>query len=281
MAVVSLACATARAQEWPGQLSAAWREPLLPGALDQARREAGPTGSPSGRDSRFRLFRMTPGYLSDPVGLDDSDGTGYDPGALAEGPSFGRVQVTLGADNPFFDFRRAGDPGGVGFYRLYTQYQVLEAGRTGCTLGLQAVAPAGLEGDGVADGPTVFSPNLGWFYDLGGGMGLHGFLGKHVRAAGGWTDGWSRHTEYGVAFHRAIPWLDDEGAHTMFLFVEALGHRSSERQPDPGRAGVWEVLPGLHWRMSETWWLTGGYLMPVGPARSDAGRWQLTCSWQF
>ena len=41
--------------------------------------------------------------------------------------------------------RRPGDPGGIGFYKWYSQLQVLDTGKSGVTLGFQAVMPAGLE----------------------------------------------------------------------------------------------------------------------------------------
>src|SRR5207247_1549893 len=83
-------------------------------------------GSPS-RPDRFQLFRMPAGFPTNPVGLDSDDND--PPGELesANAPSFpgeDRLQLILGQDNPFFDFRYRGDPGGVGYYRLHTQYQL-------------------------------------------------------------------------------------------------------------------------------------------------------------
>ena len=72
--------------------------------------------SPPSRPDRFQLFRMPVGFLTNPVGLDSDDDD--PPGDLesATAPSFpgeDRLQLILGQDNPFFDFRYPGDPGGV------------------------------------------------------------------------------------------------------------------------------------------------------------------------
>ena len=64
-----------------------------------------------------------------------------------------------------------GDPGGVGYFRVQSQLQFLDTGKTGCTIGLRAATPAGVEYDGLQDGPTFVAPNLAWHYDLGDGAG--------------------------------------------------------------------------------------------------------------
>jgi hypothetical protein len=34
--------------------------------------------------------------------------------------------------------------------------------------------------------------------------------------------------------------------------------------------------------MGESWWLSGGVLVPVGPTRyGSMGQWHLACSWQY
>src|SRR5437016_3285400 len=76
------------------------------------------------RTHRIRLPGFQPGFISDPVGLNSDDfgpapdplGRGEPPPASETGPDW--VGLSMGADNPFFDFRRAGDPGGVGYYRV-------------------------------------------------------------------------------------------------------------------------------------------------------------------
>src|SRR5262249_51833873 len=134
----------------------------------------------------------------------------------ADGP--GKVQVVAGNDNPYLDFRRPGDPGGVGYFRIHSQVQFLDAGMMGCALGLRAATPAGLEFDGIRDGPTVVAPNLAWFFELGDGAALHCFVGKSVRAGSGWTDNLGRRVEYGLAMHHPVPLLDGSDNRNLFLF---------------------------------------------------------------
>ena len=90
-------------------------------------------------NNRFQLFGITPGFLSDPVGLTDPN----DPSTPADDSGPDWLEVTAGNDNPFFDLRSPGDPGGVGFYKLHTQVQLFDSPHTGCTVAVQAVTPAG------------------------------------------------------------------------------------------------------------------------------------------
>jgi hypothetical protein len=229
---------------------------------------------------------MPTGFPSQPIGLDDND-----PPTIPDEPTLptemdagpGHMQVAVGYDNPYFDFRRRSDPGGVGYYRFYSQMQCFDLGRGGCSVGLQAVSPAGLESDGVANGPTYFSPNIAWYHEFGDGSGLDGFVGKQVRAGSGWSGGLhrSRSLDYGLAFHRPLPCLDGSDSQNLFWFVEGLGRVRPDAVQDSSRGAFWEVLPGIHWRLSDSWWLSGGVVFPVGTSRSDAGLWQFTCSWQF
>src|SRR5437763_1802148 len=83
--------------------------------LDPVSAGGTPIASPF-RTHRIRLFRMAPGFLSDPVGLDGDDSLPGDPpqpaALLADtdsGP--GWLQLAVGNDNPYFDFRQPGDPG--------------------------------------------------------------------------------------------------------------------------------------------------------------------------
>jgi hypothetical protein len=265
-----------------------WREPLLPGSLNAMRLRcmtASDTSSNSGRENAVRLFRMTTGYLSGSVAAIDMDAAPsvYDqtglPSDAADGPN--RLSVIMGNDNPYLDFRRPGDPGGVGYLRVQSQLQFLDTGRTGCTIGLRAATPAGLEYDGLQNGPTFVAPNLAWFYDLGDGVGLHGFVGKNVRAAGDWTDTFGRNVEYGFAMHRPMPTADGGMSRNLFLFIQALGRLRPDFLSDARRPAVWDVVPGLHYRLNDNWWMSGGVIVPVGTSRSDLGTWQVTCSWQF
>ena len=60
----------------------------------------------------------------------------------------------------------------------------------------------------------------------------------------------------------------------------ALGLLPTEREG--GRSPSWEVLPGLHYKLSDNWWITGGLIVPVGKTLSEAPQlWRVTCSLQF
>jgi hypothetical protein len=239
---------------------------------------------PPTRTPHIRLPRMPSTTLGDPLGLIDDGDPLADPDApitanAAGGDGF-PVQVSMGTDNPFFDFRRRGAPGGVGYYKVQTQYQFLDTGRTGCTFSFQAVRPAGIESNGVNDGPSFVSPALTVFHDLGDGTALHGFVGKDVRANSTWRDGVvDGGLKYGVAVQQPFPGLTPDPTRGLFFFVEAQGYWSDR---DQGTFHSWEVVPGLHYRLSDTWWMSGGVLVPVGPTRyGSSGNWHLSCSWQF
>jgi hypothetical protein len=230
-----------------------------------------------------------PGFLSDPVGLDDDpslspDGT---PLKADDGPNW--IEVAVGSDNQYFDVRFPGDPGGIGYTRLHSQLQVLDLPATSCAIGLQAVTPAGAEQGGLEDGLTVVSPGFSLFHALQDGTAFQGFVSKDLRvvsaanltdtlAHGGQLD---RSLQYGMAVQRPVlPEMD-----SLFLFVEALGRY----RYDPTIAGsaaatapTMEVLPGMHLKMSDSWWLSGGLILPVNQPRPvDSHLWQITCSFQF
>src|SRR5215472_14292548 len=96
-----LSWGTALAQDLPRSTGDYWREPLLPGCLDALRLRCVPTSdnsAPVNRDN-VRLFRMTTGYLADPVGVVDTDppqvlDQASPPASDGDGPS--RMQVTAG-----------------------------------------------------------------------------------------------------------------------------------------------------------------------------------------
>jgi hypothetical protein len=233
------------------------------------------------RPDRFALFRMPAGFLTTPVGLDSDDD---DPTASLDSPPApgdDRVQVLLGQDNPFFDFRYRGDPGGPGYYRLHAQYQLLDSNTSGLCLGLRAVTPAGLESDGVAQGWTVLSPALAWYQDLGGNTIIHGFIGKNVHATSNWTDSLERSVNYGLAVQQPVPGTIPTSNCSLHMFVEALGRQRSNPDLVDRPTSTFEMLPGIHWQMGENWWLQGGVLLPLGANRLDPGLWQITCSWRF
>jgi hypothetical protein len=271
-----------RADEWID-----WdRKPVWP-------REFDPDGtaltspSPASRPGRIRLFRIQPGFLGDPLGLIDTDdpadplGTRKD----ADGPDW--LQVSIGPDNPFLDVRRPGDPGGAGYYKVYTQVQLFETVRTGCAFGVQAVTPAGREWDGIQDGPTVVSPALSVFHTLADGTAFQGFVGKHVHLNPRWSGQLNQSVQYGMAVQRPLFPVTSERESNLYIFVETLGRYRYETdtatRPDAGNrpAALWEVLPGLHWRCNENLWISGGLILPVNAAPLDARLWQVTCSFRF
>jgi hypothetical protein len=187
----------------------------------------------------------------------------------------------MGSDNPYFDFRRPGDPGGVGFYRVNTQVQFFDSSSTGCSLGMQAVTPAGLQAAGIDTGPTVVSPAFSLFHVLEDGTAVQGFVGKNVPLmnAGTAPRPLRRNLEYGVALQRPLATTGPDPLRNLYFYVGALGE--TRFQKEGVRPVTWEVLPGLHWKVAENWWMSGGVLLPVGPSRADSGLWQFTCSFQF
>ena len=204
------------------------------------------------------------------------------PGASAEtndGP--GWIQFGMGADNPFFDLRRPGDPGGIGYYRLNTQVALLDSATTSCSFGIQAVAPGGIQFAGVPDGPTVLSPAFSVFHAINDRLVLQGFVSKNVPISNG--DGaplLQRNLQYGLAVQRPLVAAGPEGLRNFFLSVGALGKLNPDRdsfKPLPS----YDVLPGLQWHVNDNWWLSSAVLVPVGPVRSAPGQWQLTCSLRF
>jgi hypothetical protein len=248
----------------------------VPPALNQAR--------------RIRLFRIAPGFLSDPVGIQDDDSMAS---ILGLPPSNGSalppqtddgldwIQFGMGTDNPYFEMRRPGDPGGVGYYRMNTQVQLLDSRTTACTLGLQAVTPAGIQFAGVPDGPTVVSPAFSVFHAVNDRLAIQGFVAKNVaiRDADG-TGLLQRNVQYGLAVQRPILANGPEGLRSLFLSVGALGQIRPEGDSFRLMPSC-DVLPGLYWHVNDSWWVSSGLLLPVGPSHTSANQWQLTCSFQF
>jgi len=283
--VLTLACGFsdfAFGQAVPNDFDILRQEPVLPRDLG-----LGPTSTqPSAfsRISRVRLFSMPTAAPLSAVDV-ESDVDPFPAGAgcapNSDAADEGRVQLAMVAQNPFFDFRRSGDPGGVGYYKLYSQWLLFDTPNTGVSLGLQAVTPAGLEANGLPDGPTYLSPHLAWFYEVAPGTALQGFVGKNVRAREGWSDAPIRGVRYGLALQSPFPGLASDSSSAVHVFLEALGRYRFEGDPSL-RTGVnWQLIPGIHWRMAENWWLAGGMLMPLTIPRADSRLWQITCSWQF
>jgi hypothetical protein len=251
---------------------------------------ASSSGPPPSNPQRIRLFRISPGFISDPVGLQDVDDS--PPGSVPvdtpaptpdSGPDW--IQVAMGTDNPYFDFRQRGDPGGLGFYRLNTQLQLVDTRTTSCALCLQAVSPAGIQYCGVQDGPTVFSPQLGWFCALNDTTAIQGYIGKHMLVnSTGTCPLLQRNLQYGLAVQRSLASLGAEPLRNFYVYMGALGQYRPERNESSGGVALWQMLPGVHWRLADNVWVSGGVILPVGPSRADTATalpWQLTCSFQF
>jgi hypothetical protein len=229
------------------------------------------------RSHRIQLFGIVPGFLSDPVGLADPT----DAPSPAEDAAPDWLQVTAGNDNPFFDLRSPGDPGGVGFYKLHTQVQLFDSPNTGCAIAVQAVTPAGRESDGVDDGSTVVSPALSLFHSLDDGTAIQGFVGKNVNVSSHWSGQLNQSVRYGMAVQRPLLPAGPNGDANFYVFLEALGHYRYDSVANPGPLNNVDVLPGVHYRLAPNWWMSGGLVVPVTTARTDANRWQITCSFQF
>jgi hypothetical protein len=272
----SLLIVLAAPRQSPGQIPTQttndiWQAPPL--KSDLASSLASGTMAPEmptvGRSPRILMFGMLPGFLSDPIGMSSSDDDNSDslsgPGDPA-GSGMNRMLLSIGNHNPYFDLRRPGDPGGVGYTRLHSQMQLLDLPGTSVSFGIQGWTPAGAESGGVSNGPTTIAPGLGIFQELGNGAALHGYVGQNFR------DGTSKDgpLRCGVALHcPIIPWADPDDL-GVYVFVQAMG-RYDYINDRPWRAVNWEVLPGIHWRLSDNFWLS------VGGSRSGL----LTWTWQY
>ena len=229
-----------------------------------------PTLTP--RTPRISMFHMLPGFLSEPMTIlskgdpvvDGADSAAQD----TEAGGWEGLMVSVGSYNPYFDLRRPGDPGGVGYYHLQSQLQVVELPSTSVCLGVRAWMPAGLDVGGVGDGPTTVAPGLGVFQDLGNGTGLHGYVDQNFQGACR-THG---PLQYGMGVQCPLtPWADPADSN-LYFFVEAMGNYdyvgTNYRQ---GRPQNWDVVPGLHWRVNDT------FSMSIGATRSSLVTWM----WQF
>jgi len=255
-------------------------DPILPPGLNLLGPGAG-TPSPSERAGRFRLFRMQPGFLRDPVGLDSDDASPEPAGS----DSVDWVSVAMGNDNPYFDFRKRGDPGGFGYMRVNSQVQLFDTSRTACSIALQAYTPAGLDFDGLPDrmGPTVVMPAFSLFHELEDGTAVHAYVGKNwmvqnpVR-----TTAISKDVQYGMALQRPLVKNQSDFLGDLYVSVGALGQY---RADVPVRNMEWDLLPGLHWKVADNWWVSGGVMVPMNALRTGGveavQQWQVTCSVQF
>ncbi len=229
-----------------------------------------------GRVPRLRLFRFTPGFRADPLGLQDDD---YGSAAAPDsGPEW--IQFGMGSDNPYLDLRRPGDPGGFGYSRVNTQVSLLDLPTTAFAFGVQTVTPTGAQFGGLPDGPTVVIPSFSVFHALNDRLALQGFVSKNVPISDASASPLQRNLQYGLALQRPLLADGTEGWRNLFMTVGALGQLVPER--DGLRLmSKYDVLPGFQWHVNDNWWLSSAVLMPVGPFRTAPGQWQLSCSFQF
>ena len=52
----------------------------------------------------------------------------------------------------------------------------------------------------------------------------------------------------------------------LFLSLGAVGQFKPESEGS--KTINWDVMPGMHLRLADNWWLSGGVLVPVGPNSS-------------
>jgi hypothetical protein len=84
-----------------------------------------------------------------------------------------------------------------------------------------------------------------------------------------------------VAVNSPIPGVTTNSGTNLHVFLEALGRYRYDADPTQGPPVSWELVPGVHWRVGESWWLSTGVMLPLNAPKPDTGLWQLTCSWQF
>ncbi len=255
-----------RAQSPPHFSESFWLKPVI---VHNWHRADERTDSVAPATARFPLFGMPAGFLTRPLGLEDDDDVAGENTASGRDDLAG-VQLVLGSDNPFFDPLRPGNLGGVGYYQVHSQLQMLDTGGFSVCLNLNAYTPAGLQSGGIENGTTFVRPSLAWFQDLGMGTALHGFVGQNMRPRLRSNDHFRPGAHFGLAWQCPIPTLDDEEQNNLFFFIQALGGFRYEQDRYSSRPG-WDIFPGIHWRMNNNCWMSlGGYRHGL-----------ITCSWQY
>jgi hypothetical protein len=210
------------------------------------------------RSPRLQMMGMQSGFLVNPLGLDSDDDLPSGTADTSGRPNTGDpdvVQLNIGTYNPYFDLRLRGDPGGPGYYKVHSQLQLIDAGKTSFCLNLQAYTPAGTENGGVAYGPTVLVPTVACFQDLGYGAALHTYFGQNIQAGSGWTDRVNSSFNYGMAVQCAVPGTGSTNEQGLFLFLEALGRYRYDSSLSSTRTALWEFVPGVQMRLSGNCWM--------------------------
>ena len=252
------------------------REPIIPLRILSL-----PTlPTPATPSSHVRVFRIQPGFLSETTWLDDPATS--TPKELEFDPEPEIFSLSAGNDNPLFDFRTKGDPGGVGYSRVNSQLQLFDTSKTAMSFGLQAVTPTGQAQNGLADnlGTTVVTPGVSLFHELDQGLGVQAFVSKNMPLFTQVGPPVRRDLQYGVAIHSAVTNNPADPLSSVFLSLGAVGQFKPESEV--GKTMNWDVMPGMHLRLADNWWVSGGVLVPVGQNGSgNSGHWRLTCQWQF
>jgi hypothetical protein len=233
----------------------------------------GVTPSTIARSPRLQFAGMQSGFIANPLGVDPDDDPAPRSGDPFAPPADGDVdfvQLSFGNYNPYFDLRLPGDPGMLGYNKLQSQVQLFDAGRTSLCLNLQAYTPAGQEARGLANGPSYVVPALACFQDLGFGAALHGYFGQNIQANSHWTD-LSPNFQYGMAVNCPIPGTNTTGEQGLFVYFAALGRYKVDPGQGNSHTSVWEFVPGVQMRLSNSCW------MSVGASRYNF----LSCSWRY
>src|SRR5262249_36835749 len=108
---------------------------------------------------------------------------------------------------------------------------------------------------------------------------VQAFVGKNMPIQNSSVQSVTRDVQYGMALHRPLSTRDDDPLRFLYLSVGALGQYRPDK--DSRTPVVMEVLPGLHYKVADNWWISGGISVPVGSTRPESQLWQVTCSVQF
>jgi hypothetical protein len=157
----------------------------------------------------------------------------------------------------------------LGYYKIHSQVQLFDAGRTSLCLNVQAYTPAGQQAGGLANGPTYVVPALAAFQDLGF-VGVHGFFGQNFQATSRWPD-MSPNFQYGMAVQCPVPGTPTTAEQGLFLYFAALGRYRVDPTTGGTHSSMWEFVPGVQMRVSSSCW------MSLGASRYNF----LSCSWRY
>ena len=141
----------------------------------------GNTPTVASRTARLQMSGMQPGFITNPLCIRDDDQAPGEAGSAAPSES-DAIQIAFGTYNPYFDLRLPGDPGGLGYFKVHSQLQVIDSPATSVCLNLQAYTPAGQQYGGLASGPTYVIPAVAGFQDLGFGAALQAYFGQNFQA---------------------------------------------------------------------------------------------------